>query len=102
MPRHEPHIGRATSNRNVDQASLVSRATVKADAAFRLSRWSAKHHLGRARFRDRPSHPAFQTTDPVTGATKSRVVASYEFGDLRDLLNAAMRTGGDNPVLKDF
>lgn len=90
MPRSAPLIGRVTSNRNVDQASLVSRTTVKADAAFRLFEVECKDITwGVLDSGIDQNHPAFQRADPKPGETKSRVVASYELGILRDLLNAA-------------
>ncbi len=85
-----PLIGRVTSNRGVMQASLVSRETVKADAAFRLFdvrcqdiTWGV---IDSGIHRD---HPAFRRRDPQPGQTASRVIRSYELGILRPLLNAA-------------
>ena len=103
MPPTSPTIGRVTSNRQVMQATLASRETVKADAAFRLFdvncrdiTWAV---LDSGIERD---HPAFVRRDPNTGEiVERRVVRSYELGILRQLLNAAYEEApGDNPILK--
>jgi len=101
--RPEPLIGRVTSNRGVMQASLVSRETVKADAAFRLFdircqtiTWGI---LDSGIHRD---HPAFRRRNPQPGQTASRIIRSYELGILRPLLNAAYEDDpAANPVLAD-
>jgi hypothetical protein len=101
--RPAPLIGRVTSNRGVMQASLVSRETVKADAAFRLFdvrcqtiTWGV---LDSGIHRD---HPAFRRRDPRPGQSASRVIRSYELGILRALLNAAYEDDpAANPTLQD-
>jgi hypothetical protein len=101
--RPTPLIGRVTSNRGVMQASLVSRETVKADAAYRLFdvrcqtiTWGV---LDSGIHRD---HPAFRRRDPKPGQTPSRVIRSYELGILRSLLNSAYEDEpAANPTLAD-
>jgi serine protease AprX len=98
----EPLISRVTSNRPVVQATLASRETVKADAAFRLFdvrcrdiTWAV---IDSGIERD---HPAFKRRDPQPGEGASRVVRSYELGILRPLLNAAYEDDpAANPTLK--
>lgn len=98
----DPLIARVTSNRPVLQATLASRETVKADAAFRLFdvrcrdiTWAV---IDSGIERD---HPAFRRRDPQPGESKSRVVRSYELGILRSLLNAAYEDDArSNPALK--
>lgn len=101
MPRTQPLIGRITGNRPVDQASLVSRITVKADAAARLFEIECRSVTwGIIDSGIDQRHPAFRRRNPETGETESRVVASYELGLLRELLNAAYEDRpGDNPML---
>jgi hypothetical protein len=98
----EPLIARVTSNRPVLQATLASRETVKADAAFRLFdvrcrdiTWAV---IDSGIERD---HPAFRRRDAQPGESRSRVVRSYELGILRPLLNAAYEDDAkSNPTLK--
>ncbi|HEX8512369.1 MAG TPA: S8 family serine peptidase [Allosphingosinicella sp.] len=98
----EPLIARVTSNRPVLQATLASRETVKADAAFRVFdvrcqdiTWAV---IDSGIERD---HPAFRRRDPQPGESRSRVVRSYELGILRPLLNAAYEDDAkSNPALK--
>jgi serine protease AprX len=98
----EALIARVTGNRPVRQATLASRATVKADAAFRLFEvrcndisWAV---IDSGIDRD---HPAFKRRDPQPGESDSRVVRSYELGILRQLLNAAYEEMPEaNPMLK--
>ncbi|MGA9581150.1 MAG: S8 family serine peptidase [Allosphingosinicella sp.] len=101
MPPEPPLIGRITSNRPVDQASLVSRVTVKADAASRLFEVECKDIIwGILDSGIDQRHPAFRRDDPQPGETESRIVASYELGLLRELLNAAYEDRPeDNPTL---
>lgn len=89
-PRTSPLIGRVTSNRPVLQATLTSRETVKADAAFRLFdvncqdvTWAV---IDSGIERD---HPAFTRRDAAGAIVERRVIRSYELGILRQLLNAA-------------
>ncbi len=104
IPPSNPLIGRVTSNRPVMQATLASRATVKADAAFRLFDISCQEItwavIDSGIERD---HPAFTKRNPETGEiVERRVVRSYELGILRRLLNAAYEeTPAENPVLAD-
>ncbi|HYW15406.1 MAG TPA: S8 family serine peptidase [Allosphingosinicella sp.] len=101
IPEEPPLIGRITSNRPVDQASLVSRITVKADAASRLFEVECKDITWAVLDSGIDQrHPAFRRENPQPGETESRVVASYELGLLRELLNAAYeKRPEDNPTL---
>ena len=101
IPAAPPLIGRITSNRPVDQASLVSRITVKADAATRLFEVECKDITWAVLDSGIDQrHPAFRRENPLPGETESRVVASYELGLLRELLNAAYEScPEDNPML---
>jgi hypothetical protein len=85
--KQEPWVWRVSNNRPLRLADEYSRATVKADAAFRLFdvkcetiTWAV---IDSGVDRD---HPGFLVTpgDPTSG---SRVVATYDFALLRDLLN---------------
>jgi hypothetical protein len=100
MPDSEPLISRITSNRPVDQASLASRVTVKADAATRLFEVQCKDITWAVLDSGiDQKHPAFRE-DPEDAESKSRVVASYELGLLRELLNAAYEACPEkNPTL---
>jgi hypothetical protein len=94
-------IGQVTSNRPVMQATLASRATVKADAAFRLFEVQCKQItwgvLDSGIHRD---HAAFKRKDPQPGESASRVIRTYELGILRALLNAAYVDEPEaNPIL---
>lgn len=97
-----PLIGRVTTNRPVMQASLASRETVKADAAFRLFdvrcrdiTWAV---IDSGIDRD---HEAFRRHNREPHQTESRVIRSYELGILRQLLNAAYEDmPSANPMLK--
>ncbi len=90
-----------TGNRDVEQATLSSRETVKADAAYRVFdvrcndiTWGV---LDSGIDRD---HPAFARRNPAPGQSASRVIRSYELGILRALLNAAYEEEpAANPVL---
>lgn len=101
IPRTAPLISRVTSNRPVDQASLASRVTVKADAAARLFEVECKDITwGVIDSGIDQRHPAFRRENPEAGEAETRVVASYELGMLRELLNAAYETKPeDNPML---
>ena len=100
MPDSDPLIRRITSNRPVDQASLVSRVTVKADAAARLFEVECKEITwGILDSGIDQRHPAFRE-EPENAESRSRVVASYELGLLRELLNAAYEKCPEkNPTL---
>lgn len=97
-----PMIGRVTTNRPVMQASLASRETVKADAAFRLFdvrcrdiTWAV---IDSGIHRD---HEAFKRRNREQHESESRVIRSYELGILRQLLNAAYEDDpAANPMLK--
>ena len=98
----EPLISRVTSNRPVEQATIASRETVKADAAYRVFDVRCKEItwgvLDSGIDRD---HVAFARKNPEPGETKSRVIRSYELGILRSLLNAAYEDDAkSNPALE--
>ena len=104
MGKPRPLIGRVTSNRKVEQASLVSRTTVKADAAARLFEVNCSDIVwGILDSGVDQRHPAFQTWDQQAGQSKSRVIRNYELGILRSLLNAAYEEEPErNPVLDRY
>ena len=95
-------IWRIASNRPIRLADEYSRATVKADAAFRLFdvkcetiTWAVVDSGVDA------DHPGF-LCDPRDKASGSRVVKTYDFSILRDLLDAAYRDEpGKNPMLAE-
>jgi hypothetical protein len=97
-----PLIARVTSNRPVEQSSLASRETVKADAGSRLFdvkcqsiTWGV---IDSGIDRD---HPAFKRRKPGPNESASRVIRSYELGNLRALLNVAYEENpAANPVLE--
>lgn len=90
-----PSIWRVALNRSLDLADEQARATVKADAAWRLFDvkctglvWAVIDSGIDA------DHPAF------AGDNGSRVIASYDFSKLRDLLDASYAgREKDNPQL---
>jgi subtilisin family serine protease len=94
-------IGQVTSNRPVMQATLSSRATVKADAASRLFDVQCKQITwGVLDSGIDRNHAAFKRKDRQDGESASRVIRTYELGILRALLNAAyMDEPEANPIL---
>lgn len=92
----EAIIGRVTGNREVSQATLASRETVKADAAFRVFAVRCQDITwGVIDSGIDPGHRAFRGSDG-----NSRVVRSYELGILRQLLNSAYEDAPEaNPIL---
>lgn len=94
-------VWRVANNRRLETATDHSRATVKADAAYRVFdvkcekiTWavvdSGIHH----------DHPAFMCTAQGKTEPESRVLRTYNLGILRALLNVAYRKDARrNPVL---
>lgn len=95
-------IWRVTGNRKLETATAFSRATIKADAAYRVFdvkcetiTWGVLDSGIDCR------HPAFMYTPSDGGKPRSRVIRTYNLGILRDLLNAAyLRSPEKNPVLE--
>jgi hypothetical protein len=103
MEEPDPLIWRAAHNRRLMQATLQSRATVKADAAFRLFDVSC----GAITWAVIDSgidgdHEAFRRKQDQPGEGDSRVVRTYELGLLRGLLNAGYQDmPAKNPALAE-
>jgi hypothetical protein len=97
-----PLISRVTGNRDVEQATLSSRETVKADAAYRVFDVRCNDITwGILDSGIDQTHDAFQRRNPAPDQSKSRVIRSYELGILRALLNAAYEEEPEaNPMLE--
>jgi serine protease AprX len=97
-----PLIWRVASNRPLSLATTYSKATVKADAAYRLFdvtcekiTWAV---IDSGIDRD---HPAFRCAPDDEGST-TRVKRTYNLGILRRLLNASYKDmEADNPALDE-
>ena len=103
----KPQVWRVASNRRIRKTDEYSRATVKADAAFRLFEvkcekitWAV---IDSGIDRDHPAFVIPPSDPPKPGEEQGvrRVVATYNLGILRSLLNAAYRRAPErNPVLQ--
>ena len=94
-------VWRVTLNRPLEMATEYSRATVKADAAYRV--FDVKCETITWAVIDsgiQHDHPAFMHTPPGSAEPESRVVRTYNFGILRSLLDVRYRRKPEqNPVL---
>lgn len=96
-------IWRVATNRPLQAATSYSRATIKADAAYRV--FDVKCETITWAVLDsgiQHDHPAFMTAPADGSPPVSRVLRTYNMGLLRRLLNVAYKRKPEaNPVLKE-